>query len=381
MNPWESATAGLPSPLVAVDLDAFDANADDLVRRAGGLPIRVASKSLRCRALLDRVLARPGFAGVMAYAVPEAVWLVTAGARDVFVAYPSVDVEALRAVAADDRLRSEVTITIDSVEHVRWLRDTLGAAARGLGVALDVDASLRVGPVHLGVRRSPTRTPAQALAVVRAALGVGLDVRGVMTYDAQVAGLPDAGPHLRALKRRSVPEIADRRRAVVEALRAETDVRFVNAGGTGSLHRFAGDPVVTELAAGSGLYAPTLFDAYDDSPRDRRWPSPCPWCGVRRRASPRPSVGGYVDSGEPGWARVPSPVRRGVKLVRTEAAGEVQTPLHGEGVGDLAIGDRVWLRGAKAGELLERFDTVHLVSAGQLVDSVPSYRGEGRNFG
>ena len=202
MNPWESATAGLPSPLVAVDLDAFDANADDLVRRAGGLPIRVASKSLRCRALLDRVLARPGFAGVMAYAVPDAVWLVTAGARDVFVAYPSVDVEALRAVAADDRLRSEVTITIDSVEHVRWLRDTLGAAARGLGVALDVDASLRVGPVHLGVRRSPTRTPAQALAVVRAALGVGLDVRGVMTYDAQVAGLPDAGPHLRALKRR-----------------------------------------------------------------------------------------------------------------------------------------------------------------------------------
>ena len=73
---WARATAGLPAPLVAVDLDAFDANADDLVRRAGGLPMRVASKSVRCRTLLDRVLARPGFAGVMAYAVPEAVWLV-----------------------------------------------------------------------------------------------------------------------------------------------------------------------------------------------------------------------------------------------------------------------------------------------------------------
>ena len=75
MNPWERATSALRAPLVAVDLDAFDANADDLVRRAGGLPIRVASKSVRCRALLDRVLARPGFSGVMAYAVPEAVWL------------------------------------------------------------------------------------------------------------------------------------------------------------------------------------------------------------------------------------------------------------------------------------------------------------------
>ena len=129
---WASATAGLPAPLVAVDLDAFDANADDLVRRAGGLPVRVASKSVRCRTLLDRVLARPGFAGVMAYAVPEAVWLVEGGARDVFVAYPSVDVVALRAVATDERLRSEVTLTIDSVEHVRWLRDTLGSDAAGL---------------------------------------------------------------------------------------------------------------------------------------------------------------------------------------------------------------------------------------------------------
>ena len=106
---WARATAGLPAPLVAVDLDAFDANADDLVRRAGGLPVRVASKSVRCRTLLDRVLAPPGFAGVMAYAVPEAVWLVGAGVRDVFVAYPSVDEAALRAVATDDLLRGEVT--------------------------------------------------------------------------------------------------------------------------------------------------------------------------------------------------------------------------------------------------------------------------------
>jgi len=146
---WARATAGLPAPLVAVDLDAFDANADDLVRRADGLPVRVASKSVRCRTLLDRVLGRTGFAGVMAYAVPEAAWLVGSGVRDVFVAYPSVDEPALRAVATDDRLRAEVTVTIDSVEHVRWLRDTLGADVTGLGVALDCDASLRVGRVHL----------------------------------------------------------------------------------------------------------------------------------------------------------------------------------------------------------------------------------------
>jgi D-serine deaminase-like pyridoxal phosphate-dependent protein len=235
--------------------------------------------------------------------------------------------------------------------------------------------------VHLGVRRSPTRGVAQALAVARAAVGVGLDVRGVMFYDAQVAGLPDAGPHVRALKRRSVHELVERRRAVVTAVRREADLRFVNAGGTGSLHLFADDQVVTELAAGSGLYGPTLFDGYDDfAPR----PAMAFALPVVRRPAPGYVTafgGGYVASGEPGWSRVPSPVRRGLSLVRTEAAGEVQTPVHGADADGLGIGDRVWLRGAKAGELLERFDTVHLVSGGELVETVPSYRGEGRNFG
>ena len=238
-----------------------------------------------------------------------------------------------------------------------------------------------MGRVHLGVRRSPTRDAEQALAVVRAAVGVGLDVRGVMFYDAQVAGLPDAGPHIRTMKRRSVRELEQRRRAVVTAVRGEADLRFVNAGGTGSLHRFGGDQVVTELAAGSGLYAPTLFDGYDDfEPR----PSMAFALPVVRRPA-RGYVtafgGGYVSSGEPGWSRVPSPVRRGLSLVRTEATGEVQTPLRGEDADRLRIGDRVWMRGAKAGELLERFDAVHLVAGGELVGTVPSYRGEGRNFG
>ena len=378
---WGRATAGLPTPLVAVDLDAFDANADDLVRRAGGLPVRVASKSVRCRALLARVLGRPGFAGVMAYAVPEAVWLAREGVRDIFVAYPSVDVPALREVATDDLLRAEVTVTIDSVEHVRWLRDVLGAGVVGLGVAVDVDASLRLSRLHLGVRRSPTRSPAEALAVVRAAAGAGLDVRGVMFYDAQVAGLPDAGPHVRAVKRRSVRHLEQRRAAVVDAVREEVDLRFVNAGGTGSLHLFGEDRVVTELAAGSGLYGPTLFDGYDDFRPQPAMAFALPVVRRPARGLVTAYGGGYVASGVPGWSRVPKPVRRGLSLVRAEGTGEVQTPLRGDGADDLQLGDRVWMRGAKAGELLERFTTVHLVSGGRLVDSVPSYRGEGRCFG
>ncbi len=98
--------------------------------------------------------------------------------------------------------------------------------------------------------------------MARAASGAGLEVRGLMFYDAQVAGLPDS-PAVRLLKRRSVAELTERRAAVVAAVGAECDLRFVNGGGTGSLHTFGGDDAVTELAAGSGLYAPTLFDGYD----------------------------------------------------------------------------------------------------------------------
>ena len=262
---WARATAGLPAPLVAVDLDAFDANADDLVRRAGGLPIRVASKSVRCRTLLDRVLARPGFAGVMAYAVPEAVWLVGAGVRDVFVAYPSVDEAALRAVATDDLLRAEVTVTIDSVEHVRWLRDTLGADVAGLGVALDSTPRCGSAGCTSGCGARRPAAPSRRSPSCGRPSGVGLDVRGrdvLRRPGRRAPGCRAAHPHDEAALGARAGGAA--RRGGDGGARARPTCASSTRGGTGSLHRFGGDRVVTELAAGSGLYAPTLFDGYDD---------------------------------------------------------------------------------------------------------------------
>ncbi|GAA4709314.1 amino acid deaminase/aldolase [Pedococcus ginsenosidimutans] len=377
---WDVATTGLAAPLAVVDLDALEANADDLVRRARGVPIRVASKSVRCRSLLARVLNRPGFAGVMAYSVREACWLVESGVDDVFVAYPSVDVLALAELGRDPWAARRVTLTIDSLEHVELLASL--DRPHGLRVAVDVDASLRLGRLHIGVRRSPVRSPAQAAAVAGAAVAAGLDVVGLMFYDAQIAGLPDTSPAVRLVKRRSAASLLERRAAVVAAVRQVSDLEFVNGGGTGSVHLTALDPVVTEVAAGSGLYGPTLFDGYDDfSPR----PAAAFALAVTRRSGPgfvTVSGGGYIASGPPGWNRLPSVFgRSGLDLVRREGAGEVQTPLRGPGTGSLRVGDRVWFRHAKAGELCERFDALHLVRGQDLVETVPTYRGEGRNFG
>lgn len=380
----DTATGHLPAPLAVVDLDLFDANADDLIARASGVPVRVASKSVRVRALVARALARDGFAGVMAFSVAEALWLVNTGIDDVLVAYPSVDRTALRQLGESPAALAAITLMIDDVAHVDVLA-SLGVAAR---VCLDVDASLRIGrgrfSVHLGTRRSPLRTPEHAAMVAAVAAETGLDVRGVMFYEAQVAGLPDSSPAVRLVKKLSVSDLASRRSGIVDAIEQTVGhkLSLVNSGGTGSLETSAADPVVTEVTAGSGFFVPTLFDEYRAFT-----PRPAAFFGhdvVRQPAEGWATVfgGGYAASGAAGPSRLPRPTEPGWSLTSAEGAGEVQTPLRARGAGrDLEIGDRVWFRNAKAGEPMERFAAVHLVRGDTVVETVPTYRGEGQTFG
>jgi D-serine deaminase-like pyridoxal phosphate-dependent protein len=372
-----AATAHLDPPLAALDRPALQANAADLVRRAGGRPVRVASKSVRCRWVLDTVLALPGFAGVMAYSVREALWLARHGVPDVLLGYPSADRGALRDLAGDPAALDRITLMVDDEAQLDLL--PAGAPVR---VCIDVDASLRIGRLHLGVRRSPLRTAADAVALAAAADRRGLRVVGVMFYEAQIAGLPDSSPAVRWVKRRSAAELAERRREVVQAVeKAVGALTFVNSGGTGSLEVSSADQVVTEVTAGSGLYVPALFDRYDAfRPRPALYFA----LPVVRRPAPRVATlfgGGYIASGPAGKSRWPVPATRGLTLLGTEGAGEVQTPVRGAAADGLQVGDRVWFRPAKAGEPLERFDTVHVIDGGEVVDTVPTYRGEGQNFG
>jgi D-serine deaminase-like pyridoxal phosphate-dependent protein len=367
----DAATADLDPPFAAVCLDAFDANAADLLRRAGGKRVRLASKSVRCRALIDRALDA-GLTGVLAFTLPEALWL---DRGDVVVAYPTVDRAALAA------LTDKVTLTVDCREHLDLIE-------RGRRVSIDVDAGwwpLR-GALRLGAKRSPLRTPEDAAGLAREIVARALVLDGLMMYEAQIAGVSDdpanrlLGVALRAMQRGSARELAARRAAVVRAVSEVAPLRFVNGGGTGSVERTAAEPAVTEVAAGSGLFAPALFDAYRSfTPR----PAAFFALPVVRRPSSRVVTvlgGGYPASGPAGRDRLPRPVAAGLRLDRQEGAGEVQTPLLGPRARGLRIGDRVWMRHAKAGELCERFDVLHLVQGGRRVATVPTYRGEGRAF-
>lgn len=394
-----AATSGLPAPVAVVDLDVFDTNALDILKRADGVPVRVASKSVRVRSLVERALGH-GFAGVMAYSLREALWLVGEGTRDVLVGYPTVDRAALATLAADATARAEITLMVDDVAHLGLIADAeersgaggpeaAAAAARPIQVCLDVDCSLRVGvgplTAHLGVRRSPLREPGDVAALATVAQAKGLAVRGLMFYEAQVAGLPDTSPAVRVVKRLTMREVNERRVRILAAVRDAVghEVELVNAGGTGSIEVSGGAPGVTEVTSGSGLFAPGLFDGYRSFEA-----RPAAFFGLDVVREPAPGwvtafAGGYAASGQAGKLRLPRLFTPGYTLSGTEGAGEVQTPLKATraGGGMLRTGDRVWLRHAKAGEMMERFDQVHLVRGSAITETVPTYRGEGRNFG
>ncbi|MEU1678766.1 amino acid deaminase/aldolase [Micromonospora zamorensis] len=389
----DRATAHLDPPYAVVDLTAFDANSAALADRAAGKPVRLASKSVRSRELINRALARPGWRGVMAFTLPEAIWLVRAGVSDdVLVAYPSVDRAALAELAADPALAAAITLMIDGTGQLDLIDDVRAPRQRAeLRLCLDLDASWRPmrGRVHVGVRRSPVHS-ARAAAALAATVAVrpGFRLVGLMSYEAQIAGLGDAPPGqtllagaIRLAQRGSYRELLARRGAAVAAVREHADLEFVNGGGTGSVAATSADPAVTEVTAGSGLYGPTLFDAY------RAWrPTPAAFfaCAVVRRPTPELATvlgGGWIASGPAADSRLPRPwLPAGLKLVGSEGAGEVQTPLSGAAAATLQVGDRVWFRHAKAGELCERVNELHLVEGAAVVATVPTYRGEGQAF-
>ncbi|MFE7099797.1 alanine racemase [Streptomyces erythrochromogenes] len=389
---YDRATAHLEAPLAIVDLEAFDANADDLVRRAGGKPVRVASKSVRCRALLERVLARPGFAGIMSYTLAESLWLARSGFEDVLLAYPSADRAGFGELANDAKLAAAVTVMVDDLAQLELIDAARDGGGEEVRVCLEMDTALQLlgGRVRVGARRSPLREPAQLAALARAvAARPGFRVVGLMAYEGHVAGVGDAlaGRPLRSRAIRLMQgaarrELAARRAAVVAAVREVIpDLEFVNGGGTGSVQQTAAEDAVTEIAAGSGLYVPRLFDNYTSF-------SGRPAALFAQPVVRRPGVGvvtvlggGYPASGAAGADRLPVPyLPQGLRYDPQEGAGEVQTPLLGSPADDLLIGDRVWFRHAKAGELCERFDTLHLVEGDRVTDSAATYRGEGRTF-
>jgi D-serine deaminase-like pyridoxal phosphate-dependent protein len=357
---FESIFGGRQAPFAFLDLDAVWANAADMLRRSHGKPIRIASRSIRSRPVLERLMdLDPGFQGALTFSLPETLWLWEQGVRDLVVAYPTADRACLTRLA---RLTSEdpeeaPVVMVDSPEHLDLIEEAATSFVAPIRVAIDIDLSWRPlgGVIKIGPGGSPIRTADEAVALAQ-----DIDRRertrlvGVMAYEAQIAGVGDNVPRkainnllVRRMQAASAKDVEERRAEIVTALSEVAQLEFVNGGGTGSIELAASEWAVTEIGAGSGFYAPVALDHY-------------------RSFRPRPA------------AMFALPVTRSTGLAIEAPGAERALP---RGRSDpVRIGDRIYFRDLRAGDLCERFDRLFLVTGTTIRDEVPTYRGERKSF-
>lgn len=396
---------GERKPCMLVDMDILDANIKALcgVAEAHGKHIRLGTKSVRVPELIEYIVKNSGerICGLMCYSAPEAEFLSERFHKnnlpgDFFIAYPTVFPADLACLWRMMQGGSDVTVTVDSPAHVRLLADywrrEAGGSSEPLRVALGIDVSWRVLGQHIGVRHSGLRGLTECRELVSLINNTPeLELKGAMTYEAQIAGVTDSLPGhpvrngmMKVMKYLSGNDVSARRQEFRQWLDSEgIRLEFHNGGGTGSVVSTCQDPAVDEVAVGSGFLQPGLFDFYEDN---RRSPAACFALQVTRRPDAEHVVcqsGGFIGSGAVEPVKAPSPfLPAGLKLLPHEGAGEVQTPLWvpKELRDIIQIGDPVLFRPAKAGEIAEQFNGYMLKRGEKIEGTVPTYRGLGHVF-
>lgn len=387
-----------PLPLALVDLDRFDENVRQFAKlaTAAGKTIRVASKSLRVPELLKRALAVGGSAlqGVMCYSAQEVGFLAGQGFDDFLVGYPTCQAHDITVLHRVTHAGKKAALVVDSPRQVERLAD----AWRDLGgdfplcVCVEADVSWRPFGYHIGAQRSPLRSLDAVGQVLDCIAGrPELRLTGMMTYEAHLAGLPDyklfsplRNLAVRAMKAWARPDVVRQRRQFAEFLQTRgVSLELINGGGTGSFRDALRDPWLGEVTVGSGFLQSHLFDGYQGALGEPALLFVLP---VTRSSQPNRVTchsGGFIASGAPGNDRLPTPfLPAGLRVEPREGCGEVQTPLILPRAlqGGLNVGDPIFFRPAKSGELAEHFWEYLLLQDGRVVDRIKTYRGLGLCF-
>jgi len=386
-----------PLPAMLVDLDCLDENISRIAELVSGFgkKIRIASKSVRVPWLLEYIMKKggPHFQGIMCYSVPEAAFLATQGFDDLLVAYPTVgqeDLELFYSLTHDGLNISLMVDSINQVEEIEKIWQKNGTGHHQGKVCIDVDMSWKPADMHLGVFRSSVGS-LQDFQLVYKRIKESRHVKfaGIMGYEAQIAGMGDKSPFSpllnpvkKLIKRKSVKDVFEKRKAIHDFLKSENvEPEIFNGGGTGSLTTTLAEPWLTEVTAGSGFLQSHLFDYYT---ANKNVPAFC--FGLQVSRIPQPGIvtcksGGFVASGDAGADKWPVPfLPEGIKMIKNEGFGEVQTPVQITSSVNIKLGDPLFFRPAKAGEIAERFTEYILIRDYKIVDKVQTYRGLGQCF-
>lgn len=389
MQTFHKAFAGLERPFAWVDMDALDANIEFVAAKAKK-PIRIATKSIRSIQLLRYIAERlPKTVGFMTYSAAETVFLLEQGFNHLLIGYPVMEEHAVKRLLFQIKAGKDVTFMVDHIEQIEFLERMASGMDVTVPICIDVNVSDNYGVLYFGTKRSPLDSFERVANFLYAISGRKVEVRGVMTYEAQVAGVPDLPDEtilsrlksrvICQLKKRSIEQIEQTHDDIVSIIRHLEAPVFINAGGSGSIDS-TNLLEVTEMTIGSAFLAPALFDRYHSLSLQKASGFAL---AVVRQFDEETFVchgGGYVASGAPGIDRLPAFYEEGrFRYLSLEGAGEVQTPIV-DSKKALHIGETVYFRHAKAGELCERFPVFHAVRRGVHIGTYSTYRGDGQCF-
>lgn len=390
---YNSILKGKHWPCAILDLDILEYNTHEILGEVESKKIRIASKSIRSIEVLKKIISiKPeAFSGIMAFTIDEAFFLAENGFKDILVGYPTMQLGNIKKVADFLKKGVQVTLMVDLVEHIEAINEIGKEQDVIFPICLDIDMSVQFPGIYFGVLRSSlNRKEALPPILSKLATSQYVKVIGLMGYEAQIAGVGDrkkgeiiVNSIVRLLKKKSIKKIAKRRHYFVNEIERFTgnSLKIVNAGGTGSINSSKNEEWVNEITVGSGFFSPSLFDYY----KEFRY-KPALFYAIEISRNPKDNVwtasgGGYIASGSVGKDKSPTPyLPMEIHLYKNEGVGEVQTPFKYKGDEKLKLGEPIFFRHAKAGELCERFNELIVLSNGEIVNHFRTYRGEGKSF-
>lgn len=388
MKQYNRVFQEIERPFAWIDLEQLDTNITTLSLLAKKKRVRIATKSIRSVGMMKYLEENmPYFNGWMTFTAKETVYLAGQGLDQFLIGYPVMEKESVTAACHWIAKGKSITFMVDDLHQAGWLNAIAESQEVVVSICIDINLSLPTPVIYFGTRRSSITDLEQLLLFVDQLKAMkNIKITGLMGYEAQIAGVGNApnsavkGFVIRKLQKHSKMKISDFRKRAVFKLKQQIDtLEFVNGGGTGSLDFTATSNEVTEVTIGSGFYKPALFDFYRNSELKS-----AAGFALRVTRKPMPDTvvchgGGYLASGTMDAQRLPVIISPGLSYYSTEGAGEVQTPLKQQ-KDVYEIGDTVYFRHAKAGELCERFNELHLVRKGKYKGSFKTYRGDSQCF-
>lgn len=236
--------AGIPTPALVLDLDAFERNIVRMAEhcRLNGLGLRPHAKTHKSVSIAKTQIAA-GALGVCCAKLGEAEAMAAGGIESILITSPVVTRQGLERLVELNTKLPDLMVVVDNPENARAL--AAAAAAEGkrkLKVLVDLDVGLH----RTGIRPGEEATDLAELLDA----AEYLELRGLQAYAGHLMHIHDFAE--RREKSLAAMKVLSEQRDALKAKGMCCDI--VSGGGTGSYNIDPEANVLTELQGGSYIF-------------------------------------------------------------------------------------------------------------------------------